>query len=260
VFEYATASVLFGEQPLETACREIASVGIRHLDLWHVNGWCEHLAGGVAAVKSTLDRYGIQLEAISAYRTPYDKVLQLLETLKELGGHALVMGSADPKTPMDEFAERIAPLVKSASQLGVTLAIENHGHAVIDSIESMVKLVRLFPGSGLGIALAPIHLHRRGESTAEAIRTLGDRIGLMYMWDWGNSANINWKDPIEQFLGSGEIHFQPIFEALVATKFARPLNIFAHGPEHWPPERTTEHLRKALEAARQLEEQARKNV
>ena len=257
MFEYATASVLYGEQTLETACREIAGAGIRYIDLWHVGGWCEHLAGGAEAVRETLDRYGLKLEAISAYRTPYEKVPELFETLKELGGSVLVMGSAPPTMTVKEFAEKIAPLVEQAERIGVTLSIENHGHAVIDSIESMVELVRLFPGPGLGITLAPIHLYRRGESTADAIRSLRGKIGLIYIWDWGKSADVYWKDPSEQFLGSGEIDYGPIFEALVEVEYPRPLNIFAHGPEHLPPAETTKRLRKALDVARALEKEAR---
>ncbi len=106
------------------------------------------------------------------------------------------------------------------------------------------------------MALAPIHLWNRGEDTAEAIARLGSRIALMYIWDWGPTAQADWKDPQEQFVGAGCIDSVPIFRALRALRYPHPLCLFAHGPERWPPARTTAALRTALERSRQLAAEA----
>jgi sugar phosphate isomerase/epimerase len=249
---FCTSTVLYGGQELERACAEIASLGLPAVDIWHVRGWCEHLAGGTQAVAATLRRHGLRLEAISAYNTPLEEVRRLLPVLAELGGHALVTGSAPPEVSVAEFAEAVRPLAREAATLGVRLAIENHGHATIDSLASMLELLGRVPEEGLGIALAPIHLWSRGESTAEAVRRLRGRIAFMYLWDWGPSAARNWKDPSEQLLGTGRIDFRPVAAALAEVGYGRPLCLFAHGPEHWPPERTTRELRAALERARAL--------
>jgi sugar phosphate isomerase/epimerase len=185
VIRFCTSTVLYAEQPLERACAEIASLGISAVDIWHVRGWCEHLAGGPDAVAAMLQRHGLGLEAVSAYNTPLSEVAAWLPVAAGLGGHAVVTGSTPPETSVVDFAAQIAPLVRRATELGVCLAIENHGHATIDSIASMVELTRLLPEDGLGIALAPIHLWNRDEQTADAIRALGDRIAVMYLWDWG---------------------------------------------------------------------------
>ena len=250
--EFCTSTVLYAEQTLDRACAEIASLGIPTVDIWHVRGWCEHLAGGAAAVAATLRRHGLRLEAVSAFNTPLPDVARLLPVLAEVGGYALVTGSTPPSTSVAEFAEAITPLVAQATQLGVCLAIENHGQATVDSIASMVELARRLPEPGLGIALAPIHLWNLGEPTADAVRALGDRIALMYLWDWGPTAVRDWKDPSEQFLGTGRIDYVPIASALRDTGYPRPLCLFAHGPERWAPERTTEALGAALRRARAL--------
>jgi len=250
--ELFTSSVLYGEQPFERACAEIAGLGCGAVDLWHVRGWCEHLAGGEDGVRDVLAGHGLRLEAISAFNTGYDEVARLLPVLARLGGHALVTGSTPPEVPVAEFAERIRPLAEQAASLGVRLAIENHGHSTIDSVASMVELCNRLPGDGLGVALAPIHLWNRGEETADAVRALRSRIGLMYLWDWGPTAQANWKDPREQLLGTGRIDFRPVAAALRETAYPRPLCVFAHGPEHWPPERATAELGRALERARAL--------
>ena len=250
--EFFTSSVLYGEQSLERACAEIAGLGLKAIDLWHVHGWCEHLAQGEMGVRRVLEQYGLRLESISAFNASHQEVAQLLPVLARLGGHALVIGSTPPAVPVSEFAERIRPLAGQAGALGVCLAIENHSHATIDSTASMVELCSRLPGDGLGIALAPIHLWNRGEETAEAIRALRGRIGLMYLWDWGPTAQSNWKDPQEQFVGTGRIDFRPMAAALLETAYPGPLCVFAHGPERWPPHRTTAELGMALERARAL--------
>ena len=153
---------------------------------------------------------------------------------------------------MEAFAERIRPLVRQAAGLGVRLAIENHGRATVDSLASMVELAERLPDPAFGYALAPIHLWNRGEDTAEAVRRLRERIAFMYIWDWGPTAQARWKDPQEPFVGTGRIDFPPVFAALRAIDYDRPLCVFAHGPEHWPPERTTPELGAALARARAL--------
>ena len=80
------------------------------------------------------------------------------------------------------------------------------------SIEAMCALLRLEPFPVLGIVLLPMHLFDRDESTAGAI----DR--------------------------------RPIFQALNAADYRHPIQLFAHGPEYWPPERTTARLRCSLAA------------
>lgn len=253
-FRFSASTVLFGRQPLDSACAELASVGLRHIDLWHVENWCEHLADGVPTVRAALRRHGLQLDSISAFNRPLARLPALLDQLAELNGRVLITASAKPGVSVSRYLEQIDPVIRHAESLGVTLAIENHGATVIDSIQSMRALLNLETSAALGIALSPIHLFNRDESTAEAIHALRRRVVLCYAWDWGAKGLANWKDPARQFLGSGNIDHRPIFRALQATGYAHPVQLFAHGPENWPPKRTTAHLHRALAFAHRLAE------
>lgn len=251
-FRFSASTVLYGRQSLDKACAELAAVGLCQIDLWHVENWCEHLSDGVPAVRHTLHRHGLQLDTLSVFNWPLARLPELLDQLAELNGRALITASAKPDVTVSCYLEQIDPVIRHAESLGVTLAIENHGATVIDSIESMQNMLRLEPSQALGVALSPIHLFNRNESTAEAIYVLGQRIALCYAWDWGAKGLANWKDPAQQFLGTGNIDHRPIFEALQATGYAHPVQLFAHGPEEWPPEKTTVHLRRALGLAHRL--------
>ncbi|MDE2898180.1 MAG: TIM barrel protein [Chloroflexota bacterium] len=251
-FRFAASTVLYGRQPLDKACAELAAVGLRQIDIWHVENWCEHLADGVPTVRDTIRRHGLQIETLSVFNWPLARLPALLDQLAELNGRALITASAKPDVTVSRYLQEIDPVIRHAQSLDVTLAIENHGATVIDSIESMLTLVKLQDSPALGIALSPIHLYNRGESAAEAIRALGQRVALCYAWDWGAKGLANWKDPTRQFIGTGNIDHRPIFEALQATGYAHPVQLFAHGPEDWPPDKTTVHLRRALAVARCL--------
>lgn len=255
--ELSSATVLYAGQPLEVACAALASLGLHYVDLWHVPGWCEHLAEGPQRIAAVLRAHGLTLQAISAFRASPAELARLLPILAQLGAPdtlrpCLVTESARAGPSVEQFAALIRPLVEQADALGVTLAIENHGDLCIDSTASMQELVERLPGPALGIALAPIHLHSRAESTADAIRVLGGRIALCYLWDWGPTAAADWRDPAEQFLGTGEIDYGPIAAALRSIGYVHPLDVFAHGTERWLPERTTAALGAALARAQAL--------
>lgn len=251
-FRFSASTVLYGRQPLDRACAELASVGIRHIDLWHVENWCEHLSDGVPVVRETLRRHNLQLDSISAFNWPLTCLPDLLDQLAALSGRIMITASAKPAITVPQYVKKIAPVIRHAEELGVALAIENHGATVIDSIESMRTMLSLEPSQALGVALSPIHLFNRDDSTAEAIHALGHRVALCYAWDWGAKGLANWKDPTRQFLGTGNIDHRPIFEALHATGYTHPVQLFAHGPEDWPPERTSAHLRRSLAVAHRL--------
>ena len=251
-FRFSASTVLYGRQALDKACAELAAVGLRHIDLWHVENWCEHLSVGVPAVRDTLRRHGLKLDSVSAFNWPPARLPALLDQLAELNGRALITASAKPGISVSCYLEQIDPVIRHAESLGVTLAIENHGATVIDSIESMQTMLSLEPSHALGVAISPIHLFNRDESTADAIQALGQRVALCYAWDWGAKGLANWRDPALQFIGTGNIDHRPIFEALHAARYAHPFQLFAHGPEDWPPEKTTAHLRRALAVAHRL--------
>ena len=242
--------MLFGKQSLDRACHEIASVGLRSVDIWHVQNWCEHLSDGVPAVRQTLQRHGLSVQSVSAYNWPVERLPELIDTLADLGGRVLITGSTKPDITVREFAERIRPVIERAEAREVVLGIENHANATIDSIASMREMVAAAPSSALGVALAPIHLYNRNESTMDAIHALGDRVALCYAWDWGEPGLSNWKDPTHQFLGTGRIDHRPIFAALRAIGHQEPIQIFAHGAEHGPPDVATKALTEALRVAR----------
>ena len=259
MFSYFASSVAFGEQPFAQACAALRTLGVHDVDIWSVANWCDHLPPSdlkpdLAAVKRTLDEYALSCRAISAYGKDSDAMLLArLEHLAELGGKALVRGSAPDDITVKDFADGFLPFVRRAEELGVQICIENHRGHVVNSIASMRELLARIESPALGIAFAPIHVHIAQENIAEAIHAVSNRIGLFYAWDWGPTADENWKDPQEQVPGTGVIDFHAMFRALRDVGYQDPLCLFAHGLEYERSEDAVIALQSGLKYCQQVE-------
>ena len=127
----------------------------------------------------------LKLFAFSVYRGGYERYAQLLG---QAGGGVAVRGSAALCPPneiterMRDFLERLKPQVELAERYNSYLAIENHGHALLDSLDSLKAFTDLNRSPRLGIALAPYHLQAKGVSVVEAIATCGSQLFFFYAW------------------------------------------------------------------------------
>ena len=118
-----------------------------------------------------------------------------------------------------DFAEALKPHIAIAEERGITISIENHGSALIESPDSMRWLIEFTNSPHLGIALAPYHLPDDAELVAQLIEDLGPGLALFYAWQHGMGCHE--KLPKEQELmqmpGRGTLDFGPILSALKKT-------------------------------------------
>ena len=102
-----------------------------------------------------------------------------------------------------------------------TLAIENHGNALLDSLDSFKAFVDLNQSPRLGIALAPYHLQALGVSVEKAIEICGQQLFFFYAWQQA--------DGTEQLPGHGPTDFSPWIAALADAGYGGYVNPFMHG-------------------------------
>ena len=161
----ATSSILFKDLPIEEACARIAALGFEAVDIWSAFDKCPHLDDaatrlGPSGLKALLAKNHLQLCAFSVYVGGYPKYAELLGGV---GGGVAIQGSAGPCKPeeltarMRAFLESLKPLVELAEKNNSRLAIENHGHALLDGPDSFKAFVDLNTSPRLGLALAPYH-------------------------------------------------------------------------------------------------------
>lgn len=239
----STSSIHFNGMRIEQACERIGALGFEAIDIWCAYEKCPHLDEaltrlGPNGLKELLAKHGLKLCSFSTYVGGYAKYAELLG---KAGGGVAIQGSAPPCRPneltakMKSFLESLQPLVELAEEHNSYLAIENHGNALLDSIDSFKAFVDLNRSPRLGLALAPYHLQSLGASVEKAIEICGEQ--LLFFYAWQNEANVN------QLPGHGATDFKPWLKALATTRYRGYVNPFMHG--HMEPDAMSAALAKA---------------
>ena len=225
----STSSIHFMELPIEKACERIASLGFEAIDIWSAHNACPHLDDvaarlGPKGLKELLARHRLKLFAFSVYRGGYARYAELLG---KAGGGVAVQGSAPPCKPeelstrMRQFLEGLKPLIDLAEKHNSYLAIENHGNALLDALDSFKAFVDLNTSPRLGIALAPYHIQASKASVPEAIRICDKQLLFFYAWQ---------KQPeSRQLPGVGPTDMTPWLRALADVRYRGYVNPFMHG-------------------------------
>lgn len=230
----STSSIHFKSLPIEQACERIAGLGFTGIDVWGAYDGCPHLDEalnrlGASGLADLLTRHRLELCAFSTYVGGYARYAALLGGV---GGGLAIQGSAGPCAPaeltkqMRTFFESLKPLAELAEQHRSWLAIENHGQALLDSLDSFKAFVDVNPFPRVGLALAPYHLQARGDSVEEAIRISGGQLRFFYAWQQA--------DGLAQLPGHGPTDFKPWLAALRGIGYPHFVNPFMHG--HVEPE------------------------
>jgi sugar phosphate isomerase/epimerase len=245
----STSSILFKDLSLEDACGRIAALGFEAVDIWSAYDKCPHLDDalsrlGAAGLKALLAKHRLELCAFSVYVGGYAKYAALLGGV---GGGVAIQGGAGPCPPaeitarMRAFFEGLKPQIELAEKYNSRLAIENHGSALLDSLDSFKAFVDLNTSPRVGIALAPYHLQAIGASVEEAIRICGRQLLFFYAWQ---------KEPeLAQLPGVGPADFTLWLRALAQVNYPGYVNPFMHG--HAQPEAMATALAKSRDYLRQ---------
>ena len=225
----STSTLQFRSLSLEQACTRIAALGFEAVDIWGAYENCPHLDDaldrlGADGLKGLLAKHKLKLCAFSTYVGGYAKYAELLG---RAGGGVAVQGSAGPCRPEElrdqtkQFLESLKPLVELAEKNGSFLAIENHGNALLDSLDSFTAFVDLNRSPRLGVALAPYHLQAIGASVERAVEICGPQLFFFYAWQ--NRPGLG------QLPGRGATDFKPWLAALAKINYRWYVNPFMHG-------------------------------
>ena len=225
----STSSIHFMQLPIEQACEQIAKLGFEAIDIWSAHEGCPHLDDvlkrlGPEGLKKLLQKHKLKLCAFSVYRGGYQKYAELLG---KVDGGVAVRGSTGPCKSeelipkMKQFLESLKPLAELAEKHDFYLAIENHGNALLNSLDSFKAFVDLNQSKRLGIALAPYHLQTIKASVPEAIRISGKQLFFFYAWQHSPGA--------KQLPGVGPTDMTPWLQVLAQIKYPHYVNPFMHG-------------------------------
>jgi len=224
----STSSIQFTRLPVEKACQRIAELGFEAVDIWSPHAGCKHLDDVAARLKADglkklLAKLKLKLYAFSVYRGGYRKYAKLLG---DAGGGVAIRGSAGRSKPseltarMKAFIESLKGDLELAEKYDSYLAIENHGGALLNSLDSFKAFVDVNTNKRLGIALAPYHLQRMKVSIPDAIRAAGKQLLFFYAWQHAKGTG--------QLPGIGPADCKPWIKALADIDYKWYVNPFMH--------------------------------
>jgi sugar phosphate isomerase/epimerase len=156
----SASTINFTHLPVEQACERIAKLGFEAVDIWSAHEGCPHLDDvldrlGPQGLQSLLAEQKLKLFSFSVYRGGYSRYAKLLG---DIGGGVAIRGSAGPCAPneltprMRDFLKSLNAEIELAEENDSYLAIENHGNALLDSLDSFKAFVDMNQ-STLGTAI-----------------------------------------------------------------------------------------------------------
>lgn len=227
----STSTIHYRELPFEGACEKISGLGFEGIDIWstgrdqgypHLDNIAERL--GPEGLKALLKKHSLKLFSF----TTWGGYARYAELLGKAGGGVAVRGSErsgpykpeELKSKMKQFLEGLKPLAELAEKYNSYLAIENHGGALLNTLDSFKAFVDLNKSNRIGIALAPYHVQRANQSVTEAIKICDKQ--LLFFYAWQNQPKL------KQLPGVGTTDFTPWIEALAKMRYRGYVNPFAH--------------------------------
>ncbi len=224
----SASSICFMELPIEQAVAKIAGVGFEGIDIWSAHEGCPHLDDiakrlGPSGLKDLLARHKLKLFSFSVYAGGF---AQYAELLGACGGGVAVQGSAGPCKPeeltarMKQYMEELKPLAELAEKHNSVLAVENHGDALLNTLDSLKAFVDLNRSPRIGVALAPYHLQGLKASVPDAIRICGKQLRFFYAWQR--------QEGDKQLPGVGPTDMTEWIGALKEIRYAGFVNPFTH--------------------------------
>ena len=261
---YILASCMYGTMPLVEIVSEVPKIGSQHIDIWprvHGNQREQVESMGHEAFAELLKTHGVKLGISTRFDLGPFVLEKEMEFVHEFGGALIVCGSKGPsnlegeelRMAVAEFAEALKPHIAVAEKHGITISIENHGNALIETPDSMKWLIEYTRSPHLGIALAPYHLPDNAQLVAQLIGELDEGLSLFYAWQHGMGCQE--KSPKEQELmqmpGRGSLDFAPILTALKRINYSGWTEIFMHPvPRGIPIMDSTEGVTDEINRAR----------
>jgi sugar phosphate isomerase/epimerase len=268
---YNLASCLYGELPLKTILPEVAKCGATEIDLWprvHGNQREQIDAMGHDVFGEKIREHDVRMGMITRYDLGPYGLQDEIRVVKALGGDLMVTGSGNIegstlKERVGKFVESMKPHVAVAEELGVTIAIENHGNQLIDSPDSLKYLAEMTNSERLGIAFAPYHLPQDSVLLADLIRDLGSGMKHFYAWEHGMGCHVKMPkvQEMKQLPGYGQLDFKPIVKALKDINYSGRTSIFMHPvPRGIPILPTVAEVTRALNRSREYLDELVKGI
>jgi sugar phosphate isomerase/epimerase len=258
---YVLASPMYGTMPLDVVLSEVAATGAQCIDIWprrHADHREQVEAMGHDRFAELLERHSVRLGMITRYDLGPYALGDELPVIEKFGGKLVVTGAGrgsgeTVKQRVRNFVASMEPHVEAAAERGITIGIENHGHSLIDTPDSLRWFAEFSAHPNLGIALAPYHLPQDEQLLARLIEDLGPKLVHFYAWQHGMGCmeKLPKQQEMLQMPGRGDLDFTALLGALKTIDFCGWTEVFMHPvPRGIPILPTAREVTEAINEAR----------
>ncbi len=262
--KYIVGSCMYGYTDVRDIFPEVQRCGASAVDLWpRVHGSQREQVDtlGEDTFLSLAADAGVQVGCITQYALGPFRLQEEMRLARRLGCSLIVTGGRGPRgqegdalrSAVQRFVDQMKPHLDVAEETGVTIAIENHGHGLFETADSLKWLVELCDHPHLGIALAPYHLPQDTVLLSDLIRTVGSRIAMFYAWQHGHGCmeKLPKEEELLQLPGRGPLDFRPLLQALKDIDYQGWTEIFMHPvPRGVPIRETTSQVTEEINRSR----------
>jgi sugar phosphate isomerase/epimerase len=156
--------------------------------------------------------------------------LDLLPLVAVLERPDVDVAGAEARQAVRQFVEEMKPHTAAAEELGLVIGIENHGNALVATLDSLRYFAEFAASPSLGIALAPYHLPQDADELARLIEDLGPKLVHFYAWQYGQGCMepLPKEQELEQLPGRGSLDFTPLLAALKKIGYQGWTEVFMH--------------------------------
>ena len=239
---YILASSLYGTMPLDVILPEVRKAGASAIDVWckpHGDQREQADAIGLDAFAALLKRHDVPLGVLTRYPLGGFGLADEMAVAKRLGARLIVTGTGGPKgvsgdaakREMRAFLEKMKPHAARAEELGVVIALENHGGSMLSHPDSIRSFAEFNRSPALGVAFAPHHLHAWDDQIPALINELGKQVVFLYAQEHGRGfvGKLPKDQEMMQLPGhGGRLDYRPVVAALKKIEYAGWVEIFMH--------------------------------
>lgn len=251
---------MYGCLPLSDILPQVQRARAEYIDIWpqkHGNQREQMDEMGHDKFAQMLDQHKVKLGMLTRYDLGPFGLQDELEVAKRFGTKIIITGSQgakdltgnELKKAVKQFVDKMKPQVEAAQEASVTIGIENHGHALICSAESILWFAEFARSPNIGIALAPYHLPQEPDFIADIIKKLDKKLVHFYAWQHGQGCMKKMPKALEmlQMPGYGPLDFVPIVNALKQINYSNWTSVFMHPtPRGIPILPTAEQVTEAI--------------
>ncbi len=235
----------YGKLPYEELAKIIGSNGFSCIQLALAKAFSDvdsglgKLSPGFACtIRDTLQRNGVRIASLGCYidtiqhdqtkrRAEIDRFKEHLRSARDFGTTIVATETGNPNqhenkdVAWDVLIETVRELAEEAGRWGVMIGIEPAMGHIIDSVESMARLLEEVPSPHIGVVFDPCNLmhignvERQEEVMNQAFEAFGNRIVLVHAkdFDFDNAGKVIYRP-----LGAGLLNYPHFIELLQTYK------------------------------------------